>query len=634
MLNDTALTGDLYPDNENEDGEAKEAYVYYDVLDQYGNSLRTSTNIEWSTSAPDLKDTRSEGKLTIESPDEAFTYGQKIYVTGVYTKTGESVTKTVEVGPKQALDSVDVAGFVKRGTSEVVETLPEGFKESSYYMVYKVEDQNGNPMDVVDPVDNDAVTFVSDNVLLIKELSTSDEDPDAETELTIDGEEYNAISVTPGMNVSKGGEVTITAIANKTGNKSEFNTVVGEAQTLSSFKMLAPSGTIADGETVEIPFEAYDQEGNEITNFETLASQASFNELSFTASSGVIELQENNDGTAKLVYMDKEWDANAGQYVPVIEWSDSEATDGIDRTVSLTSVVVGGDTDNQVLNIQDKARPESIKSVDMEDVLVEDGSDRISLSSFEFLDQYGRTMTNSAANISYNDGNLNSNHGNVYDNGFFNASEAGVLQGTEFDGYEFVVSAEFSGDEGYLSNAAAGADLTTDADVTLSTDKKVEISADSDLTDKVYDGSDFNLAANGAKDVQSARTGFSVNYEVAKYDETEDTNDDNNIDVYDSQALSTSESVSLSVVDITSVKGYTANDFNKFHAHSVKTGDATGQIGEVELDTSSINDALTTTQADFGQPTAKEDAEDGDKYNQSVYVEGTYNGKTVNVPSS
>ena len=91
ILNDIALTGKGTVEGE-ANKDAGVAYVYYKILDQYGEDLTSSTSIQWSTScgAPASND-RNIGKLTLKRTDgKAFTYGEQIYVTGVYTKTGIS----------------------------------------------------------------------------------------------------------------------------------------------------------------------------------------------------------------------------------------------------------------------------------------------------------------------------------------------------------------------------------------------------------------------------------------------------------------------------------------------------------------------------------------------------------------
>lgn len=588
ILNDVALTGKDTKDSDR-------AYVYYDVLDQYGESLRTSTNIEWSFSVQKVQDDRAAGKITLKRSDNnAFTYGEKIYITGVYSRTGISVTKEVTVGMKQALDSIEVVGFVKKGTTEMLTALPSGFKDGAYYMLYAIKDQNGNSVSYDTPIKDNEVTFISDNVLLIKEIVSND--GKNETKLVIDGVEYNAVFVTPGMSVDKGGEANITAIANKTGNKTVLNVVVGENQILTSFVMSAPSTMIADNEKVEIPFVALDQNGNAITNFVTLAKQKTFNTLSFTASSGSIVLSEKDDGTAKLEYNDE--GSN-------IKWSDSQATDEIDRMVSITSVVTGGDYSGILLNIQDRARPEAIKTVDLDNVLVESGSDKLYLnnegddkdykSSFVFLDQYGREMKAKDAGA------------------FFKAAATkGGIAGTNYADYAFKVRATYKGAANLFSIAKKGDALFTpllnDAEIILDYSDFVEASK----TDTEY----YEIKATG--NVSNAQSGNSLRFDIVKSKEGFKKTTDPD---YDTQSVSSARNVDLAIVDITAVRNFRIDDVKKFYIDTTAN----------EADTfalANVGQAITDTISNENFETIEGD------YKHEVKVKGSYNGKDVTIPAA
>lgn len=532
ISNAVALTGKGTGTNA-KDGEL--AYVYYDVLDQYGESIRSSTSIQWSasTGSENLNDNRAKGLLTISRSDgKAFTYGEKIYITGVYARTGSSVQAEVSVGMPQALDKVEFAGFLKKGTTDILKTLPAGFKAEAYYLLYNAQDQNGNPIDYVDkPIDDGEVTFISENVMLIEKIK------DGERKIVVGGEEYYAVQVWPGMSVDQGGEATITAIANKTGNKSSLNVAVGENQILQSFTMEYPTGLIIDNEDVEIPFTAYDQNGNEIKNFVTLANQTQFNNLTFNASPGSLILSENDDGTATLKYDD-----------PGVAWDKAESTDGIDRIASLTSIVVGGGTSNLTLRIQDRARPVGIKDIKIADVLVEGGSTTVELDGdndtecFTFVDQYGREMSEEDAYT------------------FFKASEDDKLNGLEFEDYVFSIRMTYLGDNGYFNG------LTKDLQIEISADDSFTVTADP-------------ITAN---DVKTAKPGFPFKFEIVKYKahaaDAENFEDD-------AQQVSPAKNFEVTIIDISAVRSFSIDDINKFFVSTAKTEFETGQLGGLDKDT-------------------------------------------------
>ena len=560
ILNDVALTGPkiVTENSQSVTKESMQAFIYYDVVDQYGQSMRSTTNITWSFSAKKVGEDRSTGKIVLERSDgNAFTYGEQIYISGVDTKTGESVTKTVTVGQKQALNSIELAGFLKKGTTEILKGLPSGFKADTYYMLYTVKDQNGNPFDVVEPIKNNQVTIIADNMLLISKFGPE------EKQLSINGKEYNAVIVQPGINVDKGGEVNITAIANNTGNKVVINTVIGANQILTTFNMSLPAGILADGETIEIPFEAYDQNGDKITNFTTLARNTQFNKLTFNASQGKLKLSEKDDGTAKLEYID-----TGGT-----SWTDSTATDGIDRVVSLTSIVVGGNNSTLMLNIQDKARPEGIKSVNIPSVVVERGTFDIEII---FVDQYGREMKKEDAEEFFEASNKTSftGHGNP-----------------EFNGYKFVVRATYKGDDEIFS-VVGGTSFDNNATFEILPDGKITFTAKENTT-------------------ATARSGMAFQFDIVKY------KDD---DFEKAVAVSTNKTYPITVVDISAVKGLTIKDIAKVYVKTAKSGDETGDTGVVGLTPASIGITVGEVEVPY-------------THKRSVEVTGTYNGVSVSIPS-
>ena len=592
ILNQTALTGKKTPTAT----EGGIAFVYYDVVDQYGESMRSSTTIEWSSSVKVGPNDKNLGKLELERADgRAFTYGEQIYITGVYAKTGVAVNATLTVGAAQALNSIEVKGFVKKGTSTVLQSLPANFKNNEYYLVYSVVDQNGNAMDTADYVKNNEVTFISDNVLVVKEITRSDSAPEAT--LTIDGMDYNAVFVTPGQNVNVGGEVNITAIANKTGNKTTLNVVVGDGQILKSFTMSQPEGVLADGEGAEIPFTALDQNGEKITNFVTLAKQSDFNNLKLSCGSGTLSLEEQDDGTAKLFWTDTD-----STYT---SWND-KSIDGIDRPVSLTAVVVGGESCNEMIYVSDKAYPVAIKDVDMKSAYLNAGEQAFSLGNFTFLDQYGRSM-DKVEGTGYYDA---TNKKWVYDNGFFTSGNNGVVSGTEFANYTYGVKIEYKGEKSIVD---ALANTTSDfkdngaEQVITAIGQKKTLRFDDDAVDTNKVSPDETLKFSIVR-TEIGKT---------KYEDT-----------------SAVKSKTFKVVDIHKVTGFTIKDLKKFFVKSDLTGYATGVLGE--LNDTSIKGTVSgaaiagITKSDGY---AWDDTNNESKYaQQEVKVTATYAGESLDVP--
>ena len=61
ILNDTALTDRT---------DKKIAYAYYDVFDQYGESIRSSTSIQWTSSAQTTTANKTNGQIKFTNAQE------------------------------------------------------------------------------------------------------------------------------------------------------------------------------------------------------------------------------------------------------------------------------------------------------------------------------------------------------------------------------------------------------------------------------------------------------------------------------------------------------------------------------------------------------------------------------------
>ena len=360
-----------------------EAYIYYDVLNQYGESLRNSTTINWTTSAGTPKVDKATGKLTVVNGNgsQPFTYGSEIYLTGVYTKNGVSYNGSVKVGLAQALDSVEAKGFVNiNEPTKLLTTIPTNFTKNTYRMVYATYDQDKNLLPASTTNKNDGkVTFISDAPLLLKSDFTDGEI------FVIDGIEYSSLKIEPGDYVDKGGEVNITAISNKTGTKKVTNFVIGSGALLESLTLQAPTDIVANGDTnVVIPYVAKDTNGNTVENYETIVRSS--NNLKLNATRGTLSVIQTDDGKAAILWDDT--DDHAGTY---------EDSDGVDIPVSLITVVVGGTSNNQTIDLKDTRIPVAIKSIDINnnaDALVAGDKQTVDFYSTQvtYVDQYNDEM--------------------------------------------------------------------------------------------------------------------------------------------------------------------------------------------------------------------------------------------------
>lgn len=580
-----------------------EAYAYYDVLDQYDQSIRSSASIQWAGSC-EIKADKANGMLTLTksgNDKKAWVYGEKIYITGVYTKTGAATSETLTVNTEQSLDTIEVVGFLKKGTSDIIEDLPEDFKTEAYYMLFHALDQNGCPLKA-DRIDREDVTFITDSPLVVKEVTFGEAGAANATDnkpFTVKGTEYNAVYVNPGINVAKGGQVNVTAIANKTGNKTDYNFWVGPDAVITSFDISSPSGVIADGDQgVEITFEAKTEDGTVITNFKQLAKQEIFNTLSFTTSEGMLKLAEQDDRSAKLTWSDE------AKYAADSAWELSTSTDDIDRPVSLTAIVVGGEPDNEMLSVQDKRRPNSIAEVKLDDVYVEGAELPITLNTFKFYDQYGKLI------------------GTTWgaDNGFFAKAKAKLLKNTDFSAYTFGVRIEYAG-TGKIAYTTGGGAVAESVDANGVIDGKKVV---------IQSGETANYSTT--TNIKSVATGEGFKFDIAKF---KDVTGKDVTEPGDWDSVSPSKYKPITVVDITQVKNLTIDDLNKFYVGGLKGTDA--HAGDFVTGDKIIGSAVLNDFKDTPMKVAAVGTDGiykaGSDYQQTVKVTGTFGSSKVTIPT-
>jgi len=225
ILGEVALTGN----------GRKEAYIYYDVLDQYGKSVRTKENVEWTASPAVQGDDKQAGKLTLYS-EKGFNYGSYVHIVGVHAQTGTVYSNAVMVGGEQAANTVKFAGFLARsGGSGILQKIPADFAANTYVVLYKIFDQNGNVLNLSGNI-NGKLTFLSyAPQLLLNPVADG-------TVYTVNSEVYAGAQINPGPNIKQGGDVRIMALSNTTG-----------AQTILNFNISSSGGVVLVNSIIPTP---------------------------------------------------------------------------------------------------------------------------------------------------------------------------------------------------------------------------------------------------------------------------------------------------------------------------------------------------------------------------------------------
>ncbi|MFG6329838.1 MAG: hypothetical protein K1W06_10275 [Lachnospiraceae bacterium] len=626
-----------------------QVFVYYDVIDQYGESMRASTTVTWTSGTGKVKANKTTGCITIErTDDDEFKYGDDVYLVGVDIKNGITVQKALKVGMERALDKIDFVGFINiDDRNNILKTLPKDFAVGRYRLLFTAYDQEGNPMNAsteYTDVKKPKVTFIGDNPTLIKPEFKSGE------LYTINGIEYCSVTVDPGMYVDKGGEVNITAISNTTGTKTVQNFVVGDAARLQSLVLSVPDRVIADGDqNVNIPFVAKDINGKEVTNYETIVR--STNTLKLTATEGTLTVYETETGAAAI-----KWNDNKKLQT---DFTTSSCHDDVNRNIALVTVVVGGESNNMMMEVSDTRRPVAISKVRIN----KNGNNMMTESStndIDFFSEYG------SYDIQYMDQYNEELEGDIA-NAFFEATngEDKIVDGKKvevFDGHEYGVKVDFSTVQNIDKNAIKSIYdnykvkfYDDDGNLVKEADKMIEGDSKSEILNKKYiikDSSDNNAKAIGIviqnrkdryrwwhKDdetkltatlpVNSKETGSVVvdnlKYSVVRLDEDKDKTTEWSI-------VDAEKNIDYTIVPVAKLSNLEIKPVKKVKITTKYSGYANG----TDIGTSGVSSSAIAKTDDGEMPKAgKSEIEwnvDGDK-DRVVEVVGTYDGNVVTVPS-
>lgn len=424
-----------------------EAYIYYDVKNQYGESIRHRATVNWSITSCDTNKEKSDNVLGLvvaqrKNDRETFVYDTPLHVTATCIMGKDKLSQDfdLKIGAIQTVDSVKLAGFVKdnykardlrnKNITEIKDTLDADFTKETHSLLYQAFDQNGNQMEA----SNDYLGTSTENAKLVLRSENSDvvrnvikdggvytltkpASPDAP-----EYSKYSSATIEPGRYIDRDESIKFTWLTTGTAGNGSQEFQIGKTKRLQSFSIDPLTTAVADGDTKELKFTAIATDGSVITDYKTIARSSNY--LTFTASAGKLTLSENNDGTAKLTWQDDDkyiiggngnivWNFdpndndnpsdresyNDNYYNPYLN-REISLDDGVDRAVSLTATVDGGQTYTRIMSVRDMRHPYSVSDVrhnaNADDMLVatDSGFDTDIINDIEYTDQYGETISN------------------------------------------------------------------------------------------------------------------------------------------------------------------------------------------------------------------------------------------------
>lgn len=363
-----------------EDG--KKAYVYYKVLDQFGNDVTKSPVVNLRVTASDAV-VDSRGKLTFTAKDALKGYQlnwDKISVSIVDINSGVATTALLTVGDKARVVDATYEKIYNISKREIVDSITDADKLVNFKLLFTAKDQYGN----------DYVVEGAGKQLVVNLLGTTGVTVDSNNVSVVEykGKQYFAYQLknigdtatTKVENASRPGEVTIQAVSVNNGKtvSAKFNVVA--ASKVDTLKVWEGNDGIFNGKKNELGFAAYDANGKEITSWDSLKA---LNDKPFTSDKARFYFARKGDGKVALYY-----DLSGANSLTGLSGSDSLSVPAIFRTMTDKFT-------NVTFSVKAQKMPAAITGLksDVAKGVVAGRALNLKAEDFKYQDQFGNVMT-------------------------------------------------------------------------------------------------------------------------------------------------------------------------------------------------------------------------------------------------
>ena len=363
-----------------EDG--KKAYVYYKILDQFGNDVTKSPVVNLRVTASDAV-VDSRGKLTFTAKDAVKGYQlnwDKISVSIVDINSGVATTALLTVGDKARVVDATYEKIYNISKREIVDSITDADKLVNFKLLFTAKDQYGN----------DYVVEGAGKQLVVNLLGTTGVTVDSNNVSVVEykGKQYFAYQLknigdtatTKVENASRPGEVTIQAVSVNNGKtvSAKFNVVA--ASKVDTLKVWEGNDGIFNGKKNELGFAAYDANGKEITNWDSLND---LNNKPFTSDRERFYFARKDNGKVALYY-----DLSGTKKLTTLNGSDTLPVPTIFRTMTDKFT-------NVTLNVKAQKIPTAVVGLkpDVSKGVVAKNALTFKANDFRYQDQFGNFMT-------------------------------------------------------------------------------------------------------------------------------------------------------------------------------------------------------------------------------------------------
>jgi hypothetical protein len=279
-------------------------YATYKVYDQYGADITNTilgNDITWTPGVGTLDTTNTKNGTIVINPvtvNGNVTTPLSAYTSAVINgyDTDDYVTTSATLNVSESTGVLSNITLNKL-TSPNNDDFNAGDSSGLWYIDYTALDASGNSTNNYTLV-NAGIQSVNVGSFLTLTSGTNngvEQDPNDSTKAVIPVQ----------INAANAGEVTtdmqipITVLT--TGGKASTLTVtLKKAAAVSSFTLQAPTQTVSSGQTVNIPYTAYDQNGVALNKYTDFVSANGTPLVNITCSGGTAKFVRNADGTAAV----------------------------------------------------------------------------------------------------------------------------------------------------------------------------------------------------------------------------------------------------------------------------------------------------------------------------------------------
>lgn len=328
----------------------------YVVKNQYGEDITSSSSLTWTASQGSFATDPSTG---VKELDGSFVKDQTVVVTALDVATGTFATKQIKVGDPSKVADITIGGLYNKDGK----TLFTDSTFTDFYIKVSAVDQYGNKVAASALNDAAQTTIVVPPTSIVGKGSV----------VTIPGTTDLGLQLAkPTSNIE--GTATVRFISNYTGKSASIDVNVAKAAALDTIVLTKPDTLVVKGEKVIIPFNAYDQNGVELTE----AQKDAISDTLVTCTDSKVKFSFAYNYQTKKTEL-------------TMDLTDPAVTIGNKIVMAVTPT---GKLSQFTVEVKDTAVPKAVAATkDIVKLMTVGGVSSLTANNFTVIDQYDREMT-------------------------------------------------------------------------------------------------------------------------------------------------------------------------------------------------------------------------------------------------